>query len=151
ILAQAASAPRPIATSEPAIEPAAPDEPPAPAAPSQSIQPAAISQDAPTLQPPHEDPAPPAIKVGTLLCNRYLLVRLLGSGGSSLIFEAEDRHHQGPPDAGSRVAIKVLREEMQANPHALTRLRREFRQMRRLEHPGIARVFDLANDEGVWF
>lgn len=90
------------------------------------------------------------ISTGTLLCNRYLLGALLGSGGSSLIFEAEDRQRIDAPTA-SRLAVKVLREDKRQNPHALTRLKREFRQMQRLNHPGIARVFELACDDGVWF
>ncbi|WP_348239971.1 serine/threonine protein kinase, partial [Salmonella enterica] len=51
----------------------------------------------------------------------------------------------------TRLAVKVLREDKRDNPHALTRLKREFRQMQRLDHPGIARVFELACDNGVWF
>jgi serine/threonine protein kinase len=95
--------------------------------------------------------APRDITTGTLLCNRYVLGRLLGAGGSSLIFQAEDRHRVGASDFGNRIAIKVLRPEMRNNSHALTRLRREFRQMQRLSHPGIARVFELGCDEDVWF
>lgn len=113
----------------------------APPPPPQSIE-------APVREPATS--APPEMTTGTVLCGRYLLGRLLGTGGSSLIFEAEDRLRVGPND-GARLAIKVLREDKRENPHALTRLKREFRQMQRLDHPGIARVFELGCDDGVWF
>jgi serine/threonine protein kinase len=94
---------------------------------------------------------PREITSGSLLGHRYLLGRLLGAGGGSLIFQAEDRRRIGAEDFGSKIAIKVLRPEMRHNSHALTRLKREFRQMHRLTHPGIARVFELACDEDIWF
>ncbi len=104
-------------------------------------------------QPAKSAPAamPREVTTGTLLSHRYVLGRALGSGGSSLIFQAEDRRRIGAEDFGSRIAIKVLRPELRNNPHALTRLRREFRQMQRLSHPGIATVYELACDEDIWF
>jgi serine/threonine protein kinase len=94
---------------------------------------------------------PREITSGSLLSHRYLLGRLLGAGGGSLIFQAEDRRRIGAEDFGNKIAIKVLRPEMRHNSHALTRLKREFRQMQRLTHPGIARVFELECDEDIWF
>ena len=94
---------------------------------------------------------PREITSGSLLGHRYLLGRLLGAGGGSLIFQAEDRRRIGAEDFGNKIAIKVLRPEMRHNSHALTRLKREFRQMQRLTHPGIARVFEIACDEDIWF
>jgi serine/threonine protein kinase len=91
------------------------------------------------------------MSTGSLLCNRYLLGRVLGAGGGSLVFQAEDRRRIGAEDFGTKIAIKLLRPEMRHNSHALTRLKREFRQMQRLTHPGIARVFELACDEDIWF
>jgi serine/threonine protein kinase len=88
---------------------------------------------------------------GSLLNDRYLLGRLLGCGGGSLIFQAEDRRRIGAEDFGSKIAIKVLRPEMRHNSHALTRLKREFRQMQRLTHPAVARVFELGCDDDIWF
>lgn len=88
---------------------------------------------------------------GSVLCHRYLLGRSLGTGGGALIFQAEDRRRIGAEDFGNKIAIKVLRPEMRHNSHALTRLKREYRQMQRMKHPGIARVFELARDEDIWF
>jgi serine/threonine protein kinase len=131
-------------------------EPPPTGKPSRSVskaaapQPVAASPDAPTAEP-EARPVPRDITTGSLLCDRYLLGRMLGVGGSSVVFQAEDRRRIGAQDFGNRIAIKLLRPDTRHNPHALTRLKREFRQMQRLSHPGVARVFELACDEDIWF
>jgi len=128
-----------------AAEPIAPIAPPAmEAAVAASAEPSVFASES-AIATPRE------ISTGSLLSHRYLLGRLLGAGGGSLIFQAEDRRRIGAEDFGSKIAIKVLRPEMRHNPHALTRLKREFRQMQRLSHPGIARVFELDSDEDIWF
>lgn len=111
----------------------------------------AAAAQAPAAPSVSSEPLPRDVTPGTLLCNRYVLGRVLGVGGSSLIFQAEDRRRVGAKDFGTRIAIKVLRPQMRANVHALTRLRREFRQMRRLSHDGIAKVYEIEHDEDVWF
>jgi serine/threonine protein kinase len=133
-----------------------PDDPPAErsaASHSATVMkaPAALPDAATAIESSELSPLPRDITPGTLLCDRYVLGRLLGVGGSSLIFQAEDRRRVGAKDFGNRIAIKVLRPQMRANTHALTRLRREFRQMQRLSHPGIAKVYEIAHDEDVWF
>jgi serine/threonine protein kinase len=125
--------------------------PPAASVQAESPRKAAEPATPPPSSPPPASVLPRDVTTGTLLCNRYVLGRLLGAGGSSLIFQAEDRRRVGAEDFGNRIAIKVLRQEMRNNPHALTRLRREFRQMQRLTHPGIARVYELASDDDIWF
>lgn len=139
---------------EPAIDPqlatADPIRAPSASSPTASTpQPSVAALDSEPPKP--RTAAEREISPGSLLCNRYLLGRVLGSGGGAYIFQAEDRRRIGAEDFGNRIAIKVLRPEMRRNSHALTRLKREFRQMQRLTHPGIARVFDLACDDGVWF
>lgn len=141
-----ARAARAEATSEQRIAPAtaADATPPSEAAAAPSVEPpVAVSEPAPAT--------PREISTGSLLSHRYLLGRTLGAGGGSLVFQAEDRRRIGAEDFGTKIAIKVLRPEMRHNSHALTRLKREFRQMQRLSHPGIARVFELARDEDIWF
>jgi len=64
---------------------------------------------------------------------RYEILRKLGSGGSSSVYLAEDRL-----DDGRRVALKVGRARLGSGE-----LREEFRILRELRHPGIARSFDF--------
>jgi serine/threonine protein kinase len=113
------------------------------------VEPAPMAAAPPIVVQP--SPAQRDISTGSVLCDRYVLGHLLGAGGSSLIFQAQDRLRVGAAGLGSRVALKVLRPEMRSNSHALTRLRREFRQMQRLSHPGIARVHELSRDDDIWF
>ena len=118
-----------------------------------------IADDTPTL-PVHGDwrvcavtGAPPVSLVsGTRLCSRYVLEELIGCGGMSLVFRARDLHGALSEDGVPiPIAIKTLRPEFRGNPWALAGLEREFRQMRLLSHPNIARVFDLCCDGDVWF
>src|ERR1019366_3408360 len=87
---------------------------------------------------------------GSVLRSRYELEEVIGRGGTSIIFRAKDLH-RALPQAANFVAVKLLRTEQRADPLAITRLKREFRQMQCLSHPGIVRVFDLDCDGDVWF
>ncbi|HEY6455634.1 MAG TPA: serine/threonine-protein kinase [Steroidobacteraceae bacterium] len=106
--------------------------------------------EAPTIQlspPPSRRSAPGPrwdLGPGTVLCSRYELEKVIGQGGSSIVFRARDY-------SGQLVALKVLRAELRTDARALTCLKREFRQMQCLSHPGIVRVFDLDCDGDVWF
>ncbi|WP_236644737.1 serine/threonine-protein kinase [Sorangium cellulosum] len=60
----------------------------------------------------------------------------LGAGGFSVIYRA--RH----ADRGAAAAVKVLHPELSAQPDVVIRFQREVETVRRLEHPGIVRVFE---------
>jgi tRNA A-37 threonylcarbamoyl transferase component Bud32 len=101
-----------------------------------------------------DDFGPPAreLAAGSILRSRYVLEQIIGQGGNSIVFRARDLHRSLPDGtAGNCVAVKVLLPKQRANLHALMRLKREFRQMQCLAHPGIVRVFDLDCDGDVWF
>lgn len=66
----------------------------------------------------------------------YGVVRLLGEGGWGMVFEAEQA---GP--ISRHVAIKVLRPGI-GSEGLVRRFRRELDVLSRMEHPGIAKVFD---------
>jgi serine/threonine protein kinase len=93
------------------------------------------------------EPAP-----GSILCSRYVLERVIGRGGTSMIFRARDlRRGASRNPAANSVAIKLLHAGRRADPVALTRLSREFHQMQCLSHRGIVRVFDMDCDDELWF
>jgi tRNA A-37 threonylcarbamoyl transferase component Bud32 len=95
---------------------------------------------------------PETASASCILRSRYVLEEVIGRGGMSIIYRARDLHRDLPQDVSANfVAIKVLRTEQRDNPWALTRLKREFRQMQSLSHPGIVRVFDLDCDDDIWF
>ncbi|MBB6093009.1 serine/threonine protein kinase [Povalibacter uvarum] len=102
------------------------------------------------LPPPSID-AVREIGMATVLSRRYLIERAIGAGGTSTIFSALDRHRLHGNSADAMVAVKVLLPAYRSDDTRIQRLIREFRYMQRLTHPGIARVFDLDCDDGVWF
>lgn len=89
---------------------------------------------------------------GAVLRSRYVLEEVLGRGGQCVVFRAKDLHRVSAEEPhGAYIALKVLHPSLRHNERAIARLSREFRQMQILAHPGIARVFDLDCDGGIWF
>lgn len=88
-------------------------------------------------------PLPPPLP-GDVLSGRWEVLRLLGQGGSGLVFEAWDR------ELKVAVALKALRPD-RVSPSALARLRREVRVAHSVASPRLVRVFDLAEDSGRAF
>lgn len=81
---------------------------------------------------PESPPAPERI-------GGYRVVREVGRGGMGVVYEAE----QGEPRR--RVAVKVIREGL-ADPDSVQRFRREVQLLGRLQHPGIAHVYESGVD-----
>jgi eukaryotic-like serine/threonine-protein kinase len=69
--------------------------------------------------------------------DRFSIVRMLGRGGTSSVYEAFDRHY------GHVVALKTLRRP---GSESLFRLKREFRGLRELKHPNLVSLYDLFAD-----
>jgi serine/threonine protein kinase len=72
--------------------------------------------------------------VNDVLGGRYRLVRLLGRGGMSDVYEALDE------TSGNRVAIKIVRS---SDPEFARRLVQEARTLESFEHPGLIRLLDV--------
>ena len=70
----------------------------------------------------------------------YEVVRLLGKGGMSEVYEVEN------PRLGSRHALKLFTYEKE-DPEVLERFRTEGRLLARLNHPRIVKVTDFGTDE----
>ena len=68
---------------------------------------------------------------------RYVLMRLLGSGGMATVWEAEDGR------LGRSVAVKVLSDALAHDDEYLARFKREARVAAGLNHPGLVNVFDF--------
>ena len=82
----------------------------------------------------------PSVAVGDVLCQRFRIERALAEGGMGQVFEAFDI------ELAVRIALKVIRPEIAANPEAVARFRQEVRLARTITHPGICRTFDLERD-----
>jgi serine/threonine protein kinase/tetratricopeptide (TPR) repeat protein len=87
------------------------------------------------------NPPLPRLAPGELLADRFEITSFLGSGGMGEVYAADDHA------LGERVALKVLRPDLAAEPAYLERFRREIRLARRISHPNVARVFDLSEDQ----
>jgi hypothetical protein len=86
---------------------------------------------------------PAVLAPGALLRDRYEIVREIGRGGYSIVYQARDR------DVGGDVAVKLLVPPPATAHLARERLRREVHAVRGLSHPNIVAVYDLL-DEGPW-
>lgn len=67
---------------------------------------------------------------------RYVLDRLLGEGATGRVFAATQQNPR------RRVAIKLLRPGLQSQERTTERFLREAELLAKLDHPGIARVFE---------
>jgi eukaryotic-like serine/threonine-protein kinase len=68
---------------------------------------------------------------------RYRVIRLLGEGGMGTVYEAEQE------DPRRIVALKVIRPGL-ATPERLRRFRHESQALGRLQHPGIAQIYEAS-------
>ena len=81
---------------------------------------------------------------GAVLCDRFILERALGSGGTAVVYQARDLSTSGDSTAANvRVALKAPRTDRGDRKRAAARLRHEFDQATKLAHPSIVRVFEL--------
>ncbi len=76
---------------------------------------------------------------------QYRLVRLLGSGGMGLVFEAVDEALK------RRVALKIMAPKLAASSAARQRFLREARAVAALKHPNIVHIHQVGDDEGAPF
>lgn len=74
-----------------------------------------------------------------VVAERFRIVRFIGQGGMGEVYEAEDLALQ------ERVALKTIRPEIAADARALARFKQEIHLARKITHPNICRVFDLAS------
>jgi eukaryotic-like serine/threonine-protein kinase len=76
--------------------------------------------------------------VGSLVLNRFLIERRIGSGGFGVVYEAWDGRLERP------VAVKAIEQQGEAGRRVL----REAQAAARLNHPGIVTLYELGEEDG---
>ena len=76
--------------------------------------------------------------VGSLVLNRFLIERRIGSGGFGVVYEAWDGRLERP------VAVKAIEQRGEAG----RRVMREAQAAARLNHPGIVTLYELGEEDG---
>ena len=85
-------------------------------------------------------------RVGQRLCNRYEIRRVVADGGMGRVYEGIDK------TTNSRIAIKVLHDDVAKDEVSLERFKREYSISSQIPHENIVRVFDFQRDDvaNVW-
>ena len=78
---------------------------------------------------------------------RYVLERLLGSGGMGQVWKAKDLVSEQARDPNPFVAIKLLNADFEADPDAFVSLQRETKKAQELAHPNVITVFAFDTDD----
>jgi serine/threonine-protein kinase len=84
-------------------------------------------------------------RLGSVLCGKWALERLLGVGGMAAVYAARHR-------IGTEVAIKMLHPELARSSELRSRFEREAQVSGKLKHPGAVEVRDVdVTEDGVPF
>lgn len=85
--------------------------------------------------------------IGKTLIGKYHLKAIIGSGGMGTVFRAEQVGLERD------VAVKVLSEELSANPEHVKYFKDEARKLAQVSHPNIVQVYDVDTDQtlGIHF
>ena len=77
-----------------------------------------------------------ATRVGTTLCQKWHLEKLLGVGGMAAVYVANHK-------IGRREAIKILHREVAQQPDLRARFEQEAHAVNRFHHPGVVEIRDI--------
>ncbi len=85
-------------------------------------------------------------RIGQKLCDRYEVRRVVADGGMGRVYEGIDRQ------TNTRIAVKVLHDDISKDEVALARFKREYEISSSLPHDHIVHVLDFQRDEvnKVW-
>ena len=82
---------------------------------------------------------------GSYLINRYEIIMKIGSGGMADVYKAKDHV------LNRLVAIKVLKQEYSTDATFVKKFRVDAQSAAGLSHPNIVNVYDVGEDDGVYF
>ena len=82
---------------------------------------------------------------GMILSNRYEIIELIGIGGMSEVYKAKCHV------LNRYVAIKLLKPEFSSDVNFVTKFRIEAQSAAGLSHPNIVNVYDVGEDNGIYY
>src|SRR6267154_25770 len=86
-----------------------------------------------------------ALEIGTVLANRYEIVRMIGEGGMGAVYQARDLQ------LNRLMALKVIRPDLAKDPEIVNRFKQELILARQVTHKNVIRIYDLAEFDGIKF
>jgi len=85
------------------------------------------------------------IKVGMYINDRYEIIDKVGSGGMADVYKAKCHR------LNRYVAIKVLKSEYSSDKNFVSKFRNEAQSAAGLSHPNIVNVYDVGEDNGLYY
>jgi eukaryotic-like serine/threonine-protein kinase len=82
---------------------------------------------------------------GIILGNRYILLEKIGEGGMALVYKAKCQL------LNRFVAVKILRPEFTSDEEFVNKFKRESLAAASLSHPNIVGIFDVGEEEGIYY
>ena len=76
---------------------------------------------------------------------KYIIEKKLGQGGMGIVYKCVD------PETNRPAAVKVLPQQLAADPVFLQRFKREVITLQRLNHPNIVQIFDQGETDGAYY
>lgn len=83
--------------------------------------------------------------IGQTIGGRYQIEQLLGQGGMSAVYRANDPNLRRP------VAVKLIHAHLSDEPDFVRRFQEEAAAVARLRHPNIIQVYDFNNDNQTYY
>jgi tetratricopeptide (TPR) repeat protein/predicted Ser/Thr protein kinase len=86
-----------------------------------------------------------SLEVGSVLADRYEILKMLGEGGMGAVYKARDR------ELDRLVAVKVVRRDLAGHASIMQRFKQELILARKITHRNVVRIFDLGVSDGFRF
>lgn len=88
--------------------------------------------------------------IGKKIANRYLIEELIGQGGMSYIYRARDSYLE-TNQTEQHIVVKVLQEQFNGTPEAISLLKEEASRSQQLAHPNIVKVYHADTFEDIHY
>ncbi len=85
------------------------------------------------------------IKIGTIVGDRYEILEKIGVGGMAEVYKGKDHK------LNRYIAVKILKEEFRGNDAFVRKFKEEAQSAARLAHPNIVNVYDVGDENGIYY